>query len=82
MEDISAVSEPLERALTQARCVTGGGEADWSREQRRDIETLVNDVEQLRDVVNIAGCHFLSLPVMLVFCLLIWLAGSFAVQFC
>jgi len=37
--------------LTQARHIVSSSETDWSDEQRREIETLINDIEQLRDVV-------------------------------
>jgi len=51
VEDFGSVSEPLEQALTQARHMLSCSETDWSSEQRHEIETLVNDIEQLRDVV-------------------------------
>jgi len=37
--------------VTQARHILSSDETDWSSEQLREIETLVTDVEQLRDVV-------------------------------
>jgi len=37
--------------VTQARRLLSSSETDWSIEQRREIETLVNDIEHLRDVV-------------------------------
>ena len=57
MEDIGSVSEPMEQALTQARHVLSSSETDWSNEQRHEIETLINDIEQLRDVVFIASSY-------------------------
>jgi len=47
--------EPLERAVTQARRLLSSDKTDWSSEQRREIKSLVNDVEQLHDVVRIAS---------------------------
>jgi len=35
----------------QARHVLSNDETDWSSEQKHEIETLINDIEQLRDVV-------------------------------
>ena len=39
--------------MTQARRLLSSDETDWSSEPRREIESLVNDIEQLHDVVCI-----------------------------
>ena len=43
--------------MTHARHVLSSSETDWSNEQRHEIETLINDIEQLRDVVFIASSY-------------------------
>jgi len=55
VEDLGSVSEPLDQVLTQARHVLSSSETDWSSEQRHEIETLVNDIEQLHDLVFICS---------------------------
>jgi len=56
-EDIGSISEPLERAVKQARHELSSDETDWSSEQQHEIETLINDIEQLRDLVcNVCSC--------------------------
>ena len=45
--------------MTQARRVLSSSETGWSSEERREIETLINDIEQLRDVVCTAGSRCL-----------------------
>jgi len=54
-KDIGSVSEPLEQVLTKARYVLSSSETGWSNEQRLEIEALITDIEQLRDVVSISS---------------------------
>jgi len=45
--------------VTQAHHVLSSGETDWSSEQLREIESLVNDIELLRDLVCATDRHCL-----------------------
>jgi len=46
--------------VKQARRELSSDETDWSSEQRHEVEMLINDIEQLRDLVcNLRTCSSL-----------------------
>ena len=65
MEDLGSVSEPLEQVFTKARRVLSSRETELNDEQRQEIETLVNDIEQLRDLVCICSSCLVSTDLFL-----------------
>jgi len=51
LDDVGSISASLDWALTEARLVANRADADCTVDQRRDVENLTKDVEQLRDLV-------------------------------
>ena len=52
--------------MTQAQCLLSSDESDWSSEQQLEIETLITDIEQLRDLVCITGsCYLLFVETLI-----------------
>jgi len=51
LDDVGSISASLDWALTEARLVANRADADCTVDQRRDVENLTKDIEQLRDLV-------------------------------